>query len=106
MDLSFRGPLGHRTPPLVSKKLREFARGQDCALGMAWCNHDPATVVLCHLRLFGSAGVAQKPPDYHAYHGCFECHRREAEAGNDDLLLALMKTQNRVFAHFGTLTPK
>lgn len=100
-----RGPLGPKVPPFVSKKLRNFAHGNPCALSMPWCNNDPSTVVLCHVRLFGIAGMAQKPHDFLAFHGCSECHRREKEAGYDDILRALMLTQIRVYERFGTLTP-
>lgn len=94
-----------KVQPFVSKKLRDFARGQECTLKMPWCNFDNSTVVLCHIRRFGVAGVAQKPHDFLAYHGCSECHRREGDAGWDDLLRALMLTQIRVYEEFGTLTP-
>ena len=88
-----------------SQKVRNFANGQTCTLRMPWCNHNPETVVLCHIRAFGWAGVAQKPPDFLAFHACSECHRREKDAGWDDILRALGETQRRVFAEFGTVTP-
>ena len=69
------------------------------------CNRDPETTVLCHIRRFSGAGIAQKPHDFIAYHGCSACHAAEAEAGDDDLLHALIETQRRVYAHFGGLTP-
>lgn len=94
-----------KTPPYVSKKLRDFARGQDCTLMMPWCNRDPETTVLCHIRRPWLSGIASKPHDFFGYHGCSECHRREREAGDDDILRALTITQSRVYAHFGSLTP-
>lgn len=94
-----------KTPSFVSQKLRDFARGQDCTLLMPWCNRNHETTVLCHIRAFGNAGTALKPHDFIAYHGCSECHRREKEAGWDDILRALILTQTRVFTHFETLTP-
>jgi hypothetical protein len=69
------------------------------------CNRNPETTVLCHIRMFGHAGVSEKPHDFFGYHGCSDCHRHEKEAGYDDLLRALMTTQARVYAHFGTLNP-
>ena len=88
-----RGPSnepGTPNRPFTSEALRQFARGQD--LMMPWCNHDPATT--------------QHPPlDFLGFHGCSECHRREKEAGYDDILRALMITQTRIYQHFGTLTP-
>lgn len=100
MNLRFPKPAKH-----VNQKLRDFARGQPCTLQMPWCNHNPETTVLCHIRMFGISGMATKPPDFLAFHGCSECHRREKEAGYDDILRALMLTQIRVYERFGTLTP-
>ena len=54
--------------------LREAAKGKQCTL--RWpgvCNHDPATVVLCHIRMPGD-GIGTKPPDTCAFLGCHECH--------------------------------
>jgi len=45
------------------------------------------------------AGKKRKP------HGCAECHRREQDAGWDDLLRALIITQQHVYAEFGGMTP-
>ena len=82
--------------PIVSEKLRNFARGKTCALNMPWCNNDTATTVHCHLRKFGTAGVNQKPIDIFGFHACSECHRRENEAGFEELLCAVMTTQKRL----------
>ena len=105
MSLIDREPLGQKVPSYESPKLRRFAMGKECTLRMPWCNHDPDTTVLCHIRRPYVAGIASKPHDFFGYHGCFECHRRESEAGDDDILRALMLTQARVYAHFGGLTP-
>lgn len=61
------------------------------------CNGDTETTVLCHIRTKDFNGWGQKPLDIFGYHGCSECHRREAEAGYDDLLRALMETQRRLY---------
>ena len=81
----------------VSPKIRSFARGQDCTLRMPWCNNNPETVVHCHIRMKGFNGINEKPLDFFGYHGCSECHRRELEAGYDDILRAMMETQTRLF---------
>lgn len=94
-----------KNPPFVSKKLRDFARGQDCAMMSLWCNGNPETVVLCHVRRRAGAGMGQKPHDFWAYHGCSECHAHEADLEDRELLDAIRRTQYRVYAHFGTLTP-
>lgn len=77
--------------------IRNFARGQTCTLRMPWCNNDQATVVHCHIRQKGFNGIGQKPLDIFGYHGCSECHRREGEAGFDDLLRAMKETQTRLY---------
>lgn len=58
----------------MSKKLRDFARGQECALRLfPYCNWDPATTVLAHLPHFDH-GMAKKGPDEWAVHACHACH--------------------------------
>ena len=99
-NLSGRGPLGLKQPNLVSQPLRDAARGQECTLRLPCCNHDPATVVLCHIRLPGVAGIGEKPDDWFAVFGCHACHdsidRRNSKNAElwsyDDLLLALHRT--------------
>lgn len=81
----------------VSDKIRSFAKGQDCTLRMPWCNNNPETTVQCHIRQKGFNGWNHKPLDFFGYHGCSECHRREGETGTDDLLRAMMETQNRLY---------
>lgn len=81
---------------VVSDLLRKFAQGQDCTLQMPWCNHDAQTTVHCHIRKFGLSGLNQKPTDIHGFHACSECHRREKEAGDEDILRALLITQIRM----------
>lgn len=98
-------PMGLKCPPFVSRKLRQFAKGQECTLQMPGCNFDTSTTVLCHVRLFQRAGVGEKPHDFLGFHGCSHCHANESDAGYDDILLAVMRTQERVYREFGTLTP-
>ena len=98
--------LRQRVPSFKSQKLLDFAEGKDCTMQLPGiCNRNPETTVLCHIRAFGMAGVAMKPHDFFAWHGCSACHAHEKEAGWDDLLRAMMLTQARVYAEFGTLTP-
>lgn len=55
-------------------KLREAARGQECTLEIpGHCNHDPETVVGCHLDS-EFKGMALKSPDILIVHGCSGCH--------------------------------
>ena len=58
-----------------SKKLRDSARGQDCAFGIAGvCNGDNRTTVLCHLPSKDTGGMGFKSTDLCAAYGCSDCH--------------------------------
>ena len=93
-----------KSKPSASSKLRKAAKGQPCTLRLSCCNNDPQTTVLAHIRMFGWAGTAQKPPDYLAVFACHACHdaldRRthEHEWGFDDILRALGETLQRQHA--------
>ena len=106
-DLTGRGPMGQKIPRFESPTLRSFARGQACTLLIPGvCSHGNDQTVLCHVRMPGT-GVATKPDDWWAYHGCATCHAFEeaGKAGWDDVLVAVYRTQRRVYEAFGTLTP-
>lgn len=94
-----------KTPAFVSKALREFAKGQPCAMMSEWCNGDRSTVVLCHSRRRAGAGMSQKPHDFWGYHGCACCHAYEHKLEDRELYDAIRRTQYLVFSHLGTLTP-
>jgi len=58
--------------PVESKKIRASARNEKCTLNIAGvCNHDSATVVLCH---FPSDIAGYKSTDLSAGYGCSSCH--------------------------------
>lgn len=106
-NLARRPPLGQRQPPLVSNAIRRSAAGQTCTLRLeGCCNGRMDTTVLAHLRVFGVAGMGQKPPDWCAVYACADCHdaidRRNAATsglwGFEDLLRALIETQRRLWA--------
>ena len=84
--------------PVKSKPMRNAARDQDCNLRLDGCRNDRATVVLCHLRMFGAAGMSQKPHDAIAVFGCAHCHaildRADTSGtwGHADVLRALIHT--------------
>jgi hypothetical protein len=59
---------------VVSKKLRDSARGQDCTLKTQWCEPNNETVVLCHLPS-EVKGMGNKSDDWHAAFGCASCHQ-------------------------------
>jgi hypothetical protein len=66
--------------------LRKAARGRECLIRLPTvCNHNPETVVLCHVRLAGITGAGQKAPDILGAYGCSDCH---AECDRRTQLLA------------------
>lgn len=59
---------------LVSTKLRNSARGQQCQFRVPGvCNNNPETTVLCHAPS-EVKGMSNKGDDHFAAFGCFECH--------------------------------
>ncbi len=96
-----RPPMGPKQRNAVVPALRQSARGERCTLRLACCNNDPETTVLAHIRKFGWAGVAEKPPDYLAVFACSACHDafdRGGEWGWEDVLRALGETLQRHYA--------
>ena len=88
-----RRPIYQKGQGTAAKKgakspLRSGAEGKDCTLRLDGCCNDRATVVLCHIRRFGWAGMGIKPNDLLAFHGCAHCHRNETQATDTDLLRA------------------
>ncbi|MFV1943938.1 nuclease domain-containing protein [Pseudomonas luteola] len=82
---------------IVSKKLRDSARNQDCTLRLDGCRFSPEFTVLCHLPV-GMKGVGLKSPDLFAVFGCDHCHavidgRAQGHYTEADLLRALAETQ-------------
>ena len=84
---------------IVSSKLRDSARGQDCAFAIPGiCNHDSATTVLCHLPSEIKGG-ATKSDDINGAFGCYKCHQaidNHILSTEDELyfsLRALQRTQ-------------
>lgn len=83
-------------------KLRESARGEECALQIhPYCNGDRRTTVLCHLP--SNAGMANKSSDLFAVYGCSACHdivdRRFPQAvknlSKEEILLCILRAINR-----------
>ncbi len=55
--------------------LRKYAKGKPCMIRIVGlCNQNPETVVLCHLRMAGITGTAQKSADVLGAWGCSDCH--------------------------------
>lgn len=105
MNLMNKPPMGQKTPPFISNKLRKFAMGQECQMKSEWCNGNPETVVLCHSRRRAYAGMSEKPHDFWGYHGCSSCHANEDRLEDRELYDAIRRTQYAVYEEFGTLTP-
>ncbi|MNO23696.1 hypothetical protein D3C76_135020 [compost metagenome] len=94
---------------IVSRKLRDSARGQDCTLRLAGCRFNPEYTVLCHLPV-GQKGIGMKSPDLFACFGCDVCHgiidgRMPGEFTHADLLRAMTETQMR-WMEMGLITIK
>ncbi len=52
-------------------KYTKSAQGQDCQIRSPACNHNPETVVFCHLN---GAGMGEKMQNIHGAYGCSSCH--------------------------------
>jgi hypothetical protein len=95
---------------VISKKLRDSARGQDCTVRIPGaCNFNPETTVLAHIPC-GHKGVGIKGPDMIAVFACSGCHdaidgRSRVEVDASDLLRALAETQIR-WIELGLMTIK
>ena len=84
---------------IVSKKLRDSARGQDCTVRIPGvCNFNPETTVLAHLPC-GSKGAGMKGPDIISVFCCSSCHdaidgrRNDIEIDWKDIIRAIAETQ-------------
>jgi hypothetical protein len=59
---------------IISQKLRDSAKGQQCTLQIAGvCCHDPQRTVLCHIG-DETKGMGNKANDWSAAFGCDRCH--------------------------------
>jgi len=59
--------------PIRSKKITNYARGQNCTLKTPVCNNDRETVVACHAPS-EVKGMGLKSDDFWVAFGCSECH--------------------------------
>lgn len=63
-----------KQPAMRSNKLRKSAKGQQCTIQIPCiCNHNPETVVLCHLPS-ENHGIGYKSDDFWVVYGCSNCH--------------------------------
>lgn len=89
---------------IVSKKLRDSARGESCSLRIPGiCNGNRETTVLAHLNS-NRKGTGNKSPDIFAVYACSSCHDwldgrviqglgHRSAGGYSAKLRALMETQ-------------
>ena len=101
MNLTGTAPLGLKAEKAISPAMRKAANGEACTMRIPGvCNHNTETTVLAHLRMFGWAGIAQKPPDFLAVFACHSCHdaldgRMGERVSPTDILRALGETMIR-----------
>lgn len=95
---------------ISSKKLRESARGQDCAVRLPGvCNFNSETTVLAHLPC-GQKGFGMKGFDTVAVYACSACHdvldgRAKGEVDWSDIPRAIAETHEALI-RAGILTIK
>ena len=66
--------MNFRREPIRSRHLLDSAAGQPCTLEVPGvCNHDPSTVVSCHVH-DETFGFGEKADDCSTFHGCYACH--------------------------------
>lgn len=103
MNLTGRPIYQKGAKPAKVSAIRRDAHNRNCTLHIPGvCRQDPAYTVGCHLRLFGLAGMGQKPDDIFILDACDKCHSvldsrdkwASAALGWDDVLAALMRTQH------------
>lgn len=81
-----------------SKKITDFAKGQDCLIMSPVCNRDSKTVVACHIPAKFMSGTATKNSDFCIVFGCSSCHHwidvteRGTEKASHYILNAFMMT--------------
>ncbi|WP_213881227.1 nuclease domain-containing protein [Pseudomonas sp. dw_358] len=83
---------------VVSQKLRDSARDQECTLRFyGICNRNPETTVLAHVPC-GQKGMGMKGPDQMSCFACSDCHdaldgRKRVEVDFRDVIRAVAETQ-------------
>ena len=84
--------------------LRKYARRKPCMVRIPhYCNGDPETTVLAHIRMAGITGVGLKAPDLLGAWACSSCHdvldgRVKHYIGQNDLRLWHLEAVARTIA--------
>lgn len=86
---------------IVSKALRDSARGETCTLRLQGCLFAPDTVVLAHAPGTGMKGIGMKVPDIMSMYACHNCHdivdgRKRGEWDYRDVVRAVAETLMRM----------
>lgn len=104
MNITGRPIYAKGQKPTPVPAIRKASRDQSCTLRIPGvCSGDAAQTVGAHLRMFGAAGMAQKPHDLFIVDACMNCHAAQEDRsrwadlalGYDDILRALIETQTR-----------
>ena len=95
---------------VVSKALRDSARGEHCRLRLLGCLPGTETVVLAHAPGTGMKGIGMKIPDFLSMACCHNCHdiidgRKRGEWDYKDIVRAMAETQ-LMFFEKGLITIK
>lgn len=80
---------------IVSKKTRQYSKGQSCTIREIGCEHTK-TVVFAHLNS-NYKGTGTKSPDLFGCDACYSCHQLldKGKVSYKDQLRALQETQMR-----------
>jgi len=95
---------------VVSKQLRDSARGEMCTLRLIGCLPGTETVVLAHAPGTGTKGMGMKSIDICSCYACMNCHdiidgRKRGEWDYRDIVRAMAETLMR-FIEKGLITIK
>lgn len=99
-----RRPIFQKGAPRVAPALRKASRDATCALRIPGvCLGETETVVGAHVNIPGFSGMGMKSCDLFIIDGCRACHDildhrdkwADAQIGWDDVLRALMESQQR-----------
>lgn len=87
---------------IVSQKIRDAARDENCTLNIVGaCNYNPETVVLCHFPDEHN-GTGTKPSDLSSGFGCSGCHdaidRRNQAMTDSEMEWYMRRSQCRTLA--------
>lgn len=83
-----------KTPKIVSKKIRQSAKGQNCTIRYPVCTNQTETTVFAHLNSKWK-GMGNKSPDLFGVYACEFCHRKldQGRVPASEQLRALQETQ-------------